>query len=314
MFIPVSNLRPSESREQKEKLKQTLTSLCHKSEWKNAGRPDLVTNTSSLILTDTQKEALSLGLKFATGINKKRYLDYILKNTRWRDNDIDKGFKQGLILGCTVAAEAERPAIPRRYIKTLQDLKNNKDITITSADKGGGIVIMNTDDYNKKMEDLLADTNTYKQQKEGKGEEESKKFNKEASRILKKSDKGKKLLHMLDETPKTPTMRDSPKTHKPGVPLRPITSGIGNAPHKLAKCLARPLSSALGQISNTHLNNSSDLKERIEEVNMKNKVIVSFDVKALFTNVPVEGTLKTVEKVLENIDDSELPVNKSNYM
>ena len=49
-------------------------------------------------------------------------------------------------------------------------------------------------------------------------------------------------------------------------------------------------------------------------MNMKNKVIVSFDVKALFTNVPVEGTLKTVEKVLENIDDSELPVNKSNYM
>ena len=43
---------------------------------------------------------------------------------------------------------------------------------------------------------------------------------------------------------------------------------------------------------------------------MKNKVIVSFDVKALFTNVPVEGALKAVEKVLENIDDSELPVNK----
>ena len=35
--------------------------------------------------------------------------------------------------------------------------------------------------------------------------------------------------------------------------MHPITSGIGIAPHRLAKVLAKPLSAALGVISGAHL-------------------------------------------------------------
>ena len=48
-------------------------------------------------------------------------------------------------------------------------------------------------------------------------------------------------------------MKGLPKVHKDGMPMRPITSGIGSAPHRLAKSLAKPLSNALGTISNTHI-------------------------------------------------------------
>ncbi len=51
------------------------------------------------------------------------------------------------------------------------------------------------------------------------------------------------------------TTRGLPKLHAPGIPMRPITSGIGSATHRLAKVLAKPLSTPMGTISSAHLTN-----------------------------------------------------------
>ena len=90
-----------------------------------------------------------------------------------------------------------------------------------------------------------------------------------------------------------------PKTHKEGVPMRTITSGCGSAPHKIARWLAKQLSSFLGSVSDAHLNNSQDLKERLKEWNFKNKKLVSFDVKSMFTNVPVNEALAAAEELVQ---------------
>ena len=108
-------------------------------------------------------------------------------------------------------------------------------------------------------------------------------------------------------------MRGLPKVHKPGVPMRPITSGIGSAPHRLAKILAKPLSEALGSISGAHLRNSNDLKERISNISFINKKMVSFDVTSLFTEVPVEEALDAVRAVTER-DGVVLPLPKNDFL
>ena len=95
--------------------------------------------------------------------------------------------------------------------------------------------------------------------------------------------------------------------------MRLITSGIGSAPHRLAKLLAKPLSKALGSISEAHLQNSGDLLERLKDVNFRNKRLASFDVKALFTNVPTEGAEKAIEKALSGIPENYLPLPKGDY-
>ena len=77
--------------------------------------------------------------------------------------------------------------------------------------------------------------------------------------------------------------------------MRPINSGIGSAPHRLAIIVAKPLSAALGTISDSHLRNSSDLIHRLKLINFEEKM-ASFDVKSLFTNVPVEGAMNVVRK------------------
>lgn len=69
--------------------------------------------------------------------------------------------------------------------------------------------------------------------------------NTDAKNILNKVSKGKCLLHLLEEAPRTAAMRGLPNIHKPRIPHRPITSCIGSALHKLLRCLARLLLSDL---------------------------------------------------------------------
>ena len=173
---------------------------------------------------------------------------------------------------------------------------------------------MNSVDYVNKMLDLLNDMTTYERQPVGSANSEAEKFKKEARTILRKSAKGKKLLGLLEEDPRPPRMHGLPKVHKEGLPMRPITSGIGSAPHRLAKCLAKPLSSTLGSISGAHLRNSTDLIERFKTLNFKGKKLASFDVTALFTNVCVDNALEAAKRVIANISENVLPVPRTDYI
>ena len=211
-------------------------------------------------------------------------------------------------------AKEEPTGLPRRFEEALKQLGKRNEIIITHADKGGGIVILNKSDYNDKIMNLLNDENTYKKKNHGYITNEALKFNKEVRKILSKTPKGKNLLGFLEEAPRPPRMKGLPKIHKPAIPMRPITSGIGSAPHRLAKHLARPLSSLLGKISKAHLRNSNDLIEQLKEINFKDKIMASFDVKSLFTNVPTEGALEATKRALNHINEEDLPINKKHYM
>ncbi|XP_076061567.1 uncharacterized protein LOC143037319 [Oratosquilla oratoria] len=70
-------------------------------------------------------------------------------------------------------------------------------------------------------------------------------------------------------------MKRLSKIHKQEIPLGPITSGIESAPHRLAKILAKSLSSALGNIS---------------------------------------GAMNAIKEALKTIDESSLPICKRDYM
>ena len=121
-----------------------------------------------------------------------------------------------------------------------------------------------------------------------------------------KSKRGKEFLGLLEEAPRSPRMRGLPKVHNQGIPMRHITSGIGSAPHRLANCLARLLSSALGKISGAQLNNSTDTIERLKHVDFEGKMMARFDVKDLLTNIIIDGAINAVRKALDNVSDSDL--------
>ena len=89
----------------------------------------------------------------------------------------------------------------------------------------------------------------------------------------------------------------------------PITSGLGSAPHQIAKTLAKPLTKTLGTINDWHIKNTLEMMSRIREIgDVNGKKLVSFDVKSLFTKVPVDDALVAIEQAVKSINDEDLPI------
>ncbi|XP_076055141.1 uncharacterized protein LOC143033534 [Oratosquilla oratoria] len=227
-------------------------------------------------------------------------------------NDSDKGFTQEVIACYKALTSSSRCVIPRRFEEALLGLGKDDSIINTQADKGG-VIILNKTDHLDKILDFLGENSTYERQPKGSADNEAESFKIEA-RILRKSEKSKKLLDLLVEAPRPPNMYGLPKVHKVGIPMRPITSGIGSAPHRLAKILAKPLSNTLGSICGAHPKNSTDLIKRLKTINFTEKILVSYDATALFTIVSMEGVLEAVKRVVANINDDTLPVPKTDYI
>ena len=302
-------------RNQKRKLGHRLKSLIDQSPWKDAGRLQIIRNLSSRELNQVESEALSFGLKFAIGgPGGQTPLDTHIKNYRRCLGVTENGFIQGITYALMESGRRQDWSLPRRYRQALEKLGSDRSIFISSADKGGGVVILDSDAYARKMGELLSAGQTYSRVPKGNAARKAGEFNKNVRSILRNSVGGRSLEWLLEDTPRTPTMRGLPKVHKPNVPLRPITSGIGSAPHRLAKVLAKPLSERLGEISGCHLRNSADFKSQVSRLSMEGKQMISFDVSALFTNVPVDEALEAAERVVDGICADDLPLRKDRYL
>jgi hypothetical protein len=86
------------------------------------------------------------------------------------------------------------------------------------------------------------------------------------------------------------TLYGLPKVHKPGTPLRPILSAIGTCGYKLAKYLIPMLSTLT--TNEYSIKDSFSFVEEICKMKNNNYVMASFDIKSLFTNIPLDETIK----------------------
>ena len=96
-----------------------------------------------------------------------------------------------------------------------------------------------------------------------------------------------------------------PKVYKSGMPLRPIISSIGSVTYETSKELSRILKPLVGR-SPHHVENNQEFLKQLGYIKLgPDDIIMSYDVKALFTSVPIKLALKTIQKLL--VEDQTLP-------
>lgn len=143
---------------------------------------------------------------------------------------------------------------PKRYTLTekefgiLKAIANNPSITCQKADKGGALVILDTEHYNKEMISHLNDVNTY-----GKLENDpTKEFMETLRTIINKAhDQGtineRTRNFLIQKYPRSPTIYIIPKIHKylRNPPFRPIVNTRGSLHEPIGQYLDRYLQSSV---------------------------------------------------------------------
>ena len=96
-----------------------------------------------------------------------------------------------------------------------------------------------------------------------------------------------------------------PKIHKTGTHLRPIVSSRGSITYGVAKELSHIIKPLVGQ-SPHHLKNTQHFIQQLQGKKFETgEIITSYDVKALFTSVPVQPAIQIVKQRLQQ--DTTLP-------
>ena len=267
-----------------ERHNRVLRYLCEQSEWGKCNVVGAVTNLSSYVLTEVEKQVLCLGFSFAVSPGKEITLDFVssLSNNRFNLPCLN-----GFIINNFINNFRNYDSIPRRFRLALENLKKNNSIFITKADKSNSVVILDRVNYEEKMLNMLSDPNTYEPLRSSPLKRLSLQFNRIVKELL-KDVPNIDAKRFLQVNPKLPHIYGLPKTHKPGIPLRPIVSYCGSLSYKLSKFLADKLSPLVGNFSDSHTKNTSDFIDKIKSLDLSHGKMVSFDVDSLFTKVPLQ--------------------------
>ena len=188
--------------------------------------------------------------------------------------------------------------IPREQYVALVNLSKNKDIIITNPDKGSGVVILNRTDYIKKMEEIVNDTTKFKVHNDQDLYQVSRRIERKVRKFLLEHLKKPGLLSDDEYKKLYPNgthisvLYGLPKVHKQDFPTWPICSAIGTSTYELGKYVADIIKPAAYSSLGTYSNNTFQFVEQIRQQDLPHVYMASFDVRSLFTNVPLKKTIK----------------------
>ena len=266
----------------------------------------IIRNFSSYVLSHEEYIALSYGLDTHIPSNantNKIYTEFemfyqnLLKIISNIPETKLQQIKTKLLSTCDKYAKIK---VLYKHRKIVNELSKRNDIVILKVDKGRGAVILDRRKCTKKCLDILNTTQFQKLDKDP-----TKTMERKVQNILRKI----KSKLTINEYKQLYPSGSSPgkfygtaKIHKLSnddnveiFPIRPIISNIGTATYSQAKYLSKltsPLSSSEYTVSST-----KDFVQNIQTIKVPTGYhMVSFDVKSLLTNVPLEYTIDLILK------------------
>ncbi len=280
-FEDLSGMRPSVSHD--------------KSKW--------LMNLSSRKLSEMETSVLQRGLQFSVTPKDLPIAAIVseVENGCSRLREHEKTLIRAQVSNILLSSRKPRPNLSRDEMAAVRALKEDDSLVILNADKGACTVIMDKVEYDKKLLNLLDDAVTYTKLKKDPTKATETKMNALLLRIKREGQLGEALYFRLRSTDALcPRLYGLVKIHKEGLPVRPIVSFTGTSTHALSRHLSEILSPLLGQTQYT-VRNSTEFVESLSSVKWREgDVMISFDVVALFTNIPVEKALEIAKMMIQN--------------
>ena len=184
-------------------------------------------------------------------------------------------------------------------------MANDASIIIKPADKGGAIVIMNSNDYNEACLKSLLNTDFYEELPNDANPEYKAKINDKIDDLLSKELINDFEASNLKQGSRTPHFYGLPKIHKEYITfplLRPICSGFNSCTAKISEFIDAYLK-PLAQNTSSYIKDTSDFVERIESdvaptaISSK-AILATMDVSSLYPNIDHEEGVKACEYAL----------------
>ena len=263
-----------------------------------------VVNLSERRLSEEETKVLELGMKFAPAPKKIPTMEIVAQvedalSRSCEPAEADRA--RAAVANAIKYAKPPKSNIRKEEWAAVSNLKRDSSIVILEADKGNATVVMDKEEYENKVQDILG-KQPFRKLSRDPTKSYEKRVNDELKRLNKEghiSQQTLSALRLQAGESRPPLFYGKVKLHKEGTPLRPIVSSIGSCTYKIAKRLA-PILTQYSQQVQSYIRNTKELVEEVRSWEIKqDEVLISFDIKALYTSVPVEDALKAVNNRLQ---------------
>ncbi|UYV60978.1 hypothetical protein LAZ67_1002975 [Cordylochernes scorpioides] len=201
-------------------------------------------NLSSTVLSPSQTEVLTLGLKYRppTVPDIPRIISGVEPAISSLSHTAQYDIRSSIahILRKPTPTQSQSPSQSQSLGKyrSLATLRRNHNIIITRSDKGSQTVVLDTADYASKMTEILSDRNTFVPITQLDASTSTKSFRLGLLRLKKSGHiTPDQYSTFTSDLNNTPYIYGLPKTHKPDIPLRPIIAYHLSPAYKLSKYL-----------------------------------------------------------------------------
>ena len=102
--------------------------------------------------------------------------------------------------------------------------------------------------------------------------------------------------YLTNIKPRAPRLNVCLKTHMEGIPIRPIVNNKQAPSYKIAKFLNKKLSHLVNLPHTYNVRNSQELAEELINMQLDNNTrMITYDIKDLYVNLPIQGITETTE-------------------
>ena len=234
-------------------------------------------------------------------LNKKEWVQHYRPSREPYINSYVEKLRQDIKEEISRHHRFQRNNLNKREREALRRLRDNKNIIIKPADKGGATVILNTEDYITEAMRQLRNTEYYRKVAKDFTPDHENQINQCINELVDNGDLKEDIGKLLKATDsRTPIFYMLPKVHKPNNPGRPVVSSVNSHTEKLSAYVdefLRPLAENLP----SHIKDTTDFIKRLRELGRvpENCILATLDVSSLYTNIDTNEGLTIVEEEFE---------------